>query len=70
MANKLRAYGYARVSVDEEGDNSASIASQIAAIEAHCERNSIKLINILSSRGDRAPAVPFGARINALFQDS
>jgi len=51
MASKLRAYGYARVSVDEEGENNASIASQIAAIEAHCARNSIELIKIFVEAG-------------------
>ena len=39
MASKLRAYGYVRVSVDEEDGNNASIASQIAAIEDHCTAN-------------------------------
>lgn len=51
MASILRAYGYARVSVDEEGENNASIASQEAAIEAHCARNNIELIKTFVEAG-------------------
>lgn len=46
MMSKLRAYGYVRVSVDEEGDNNASIASQIAAIDSHCKASGIELVQI------------------------
>lgn len=46
MANALRAYGYVRVSVDEEGGQNASIAAQSAAIRAHAEREGIELVAI------------------------
>lgn len=51
MADKIRAYGYARVSVDEEGENNASIASQETAIKAYCERSDIDLIKIFVEAG-------------------
>ena len=43
---RLRAYGYARVSVDEEGGNNASIAAQAAAIRDYAEREDIRLVEI------------------------
>lgn len=46
MTFKSRAFGYVRVSVDEEGENNASIASQIGAIRKHCEKNQIELLQI------------------------
>ena len=51
MASTIRAFGYARVSVDEEGDNNASIASQIAAIQSHCARNNIELVETFVEAG-------------------
>ena len=43
MKQELRAFGYVRVSVDEEGGgNNASIASQVEAIEAHAAREGIQ----------------------------
>lgn len=44
--NKQRAYGYVRVSSDEEGGNNASIAAQIAAIRDHAQRNDIEMVEI------------------------
>ena len=48
MSQTIRAYGYVRVSVDEEGPNNASIAAQIRAIEEYAERNCIELVEIFS----------------------
>ncbi|GGI83011.1 hypothetical protein GCM10007973_19390 [Polymorphobacter multimanifer] len=46
MALKLRAYGYVRVSVDEEDGKNASIASQNAAIDNYCEVNDIEKVHV------------------------
>jgi site-specific DNA recombinase len=46
MKPALRAYGYVRVSVDEEGGQNASISAQGAAIRAHAEREGIELVTI------------------------
>ena len=47
MKQELRAFGYVRVSVDEEGGgNNASIASQVEAIEAHAAREGIEIVEI------------------------
>lgn len=46
MKAKLRAYGYVRVGVDEEGDGkNASIAAQAAAISDYAEREGIELVD-------------------------
>ena len=44
MAKQLRAFGYARVSSDEEDGNNASIDSQVEAIRNWCERENIELV--------------------------
>ena len=47
----LKAFGYVRVSVDEEDGNNASIASQKAAIEAYAEKEGIELLDIFEEPG-------------------
>ncbi len=47
----LKAFGYVRVSVDEEGENNASIASQKAAIEGYAEKEGIELLEIFEEPG-------------------
>lgn len=46
MKPNLRAYGYVRVSNDDEGGQNASIAAQSAAIRAHADREGIELVAI------------------------
>ncbi|WP_174279461.1 recombinase family protein [Sphingomonas bacterium] len=46
MKGKLRAYGYVRVSVDEEAGNNASIAAQAAAIRDYAEREGLELVEV------------------------
>ncbi len=41
-----RAFGYVRVSVDEEDGNNASIASQSKAIVGYCQQNGLQLVKI------------------------
>ena len=48
MAQRIRAFGYVRVSVDDEGPNNASIAAQTRAIEEYAERNGIEIVEIFS----------------------
>ena len=43
-----RAFGYVRVSVDEEGPNNASIAAQTRAIEEYAEKNDIGIVEIFA----------------------
>lgn len=44
MSRPKRAYGYVRVSNDDEGGNNASIAAQIAAIQSRAERDNVQII--------------------------
>jgi DNA invertase Pin-like site-specific DNA recombinase len=46
MSRPKRAYGYVRVSSDDEGGNNASIAAQIAAIQSRAERDNVQIIAI------------------------
>ncbi|WP_019516462.1 recombinase family protein [Sphingomonas sp. Mn802worker] len=46
MKKVQRAFGYVRVSVDEDGGNNASIAAQGAAIRAHAEREGIEIVEV------------------------
>ncbi len=46
MSRPQRAYGYVRVSNDDEGGNNASIAAQIAAIQSRAERDKVQIIAI------------------------
>ena len=46
MSKILRAYGYVRVSNDDEDGNNASIAAQIAAIRARADRDGVELIEV------------------------
>ena len=48
MPSRIKAFGYVRVSVDDEDGNNASIESQIAIIKAHCLRLDIDLTEIFS----------------------
>lgn len=51
MKPKPRAYGYVRVSVDEEGGNNASIVAQSEAIRAYAERSGIDVVQIFEEHG-------------------
>ncbi|MEQ8311123.1 MAG: recombinase family protein [Sphingopyxis sp.] len=58
-----KAFGYVRVSVDEEDGNNASIASQKAAIEAYAEKEEIELLEIFEEpRGLRPQTCPQAVR--------
>ncbi len=46
MSEPLRAYGYVRVSNDDEDGNNASIVAQIAAIKDRAKRDNVELIEI------------------------
>ncbi len=46
MSEPLRAYGYVRVSNDDEDGNNASIVAQIAAIKDRAKRDDVELIEI------------------------
>ena len=48
MPQANRAFGYVRVSVDEEGPNNASIAAQTRAIEEYAEKNDIGIVEIFA----------------------
>jgi site-specific DNA recombinase len=46
MSEPLRAYGYVRVSNDDEDGNNASIAAQIAAIKDKAKRDGVQVVEI------------------------
>lgn len=46
MTDKQRAYGYVRVSDDDERGNNASIVNQATAIRAYAERENIELVEM------------------------
>lgn len=55
MRQELRAYGYVRTSVGEEGGgNTASIAAQTEAIEAHAAREGIEIVEMFHESNVRA----------------